>query len=241
MGIDLNSVSCHLGGKEVFRDLSLAIPTDSLTALIGPSGSGKSVLLKMLAGVYPISGGSIDGLEVESDKSTEREKRTIGMLFGEGALFDSMSVLDNVALPLIEASGSRINKRDAEQRAFNILEEVGLGRDFHKLPGQLSGGMRRRVALARAIVGEPDIALLDEPTGGLDPVTSNIIIQLILKLQEQIGTQLVVVSHDLRRLLPVAKFTVCLIAGKAGYVGKTDHIAEASEDVRNFVSKRYDL
>jgi phospholipid/cholesterol/gamma-HCH transport system ATP-binding protein len=181
--VDLNK---SFGSQEVLKDLNLTIPTGKTTVIIGGSGGGKSVLLKHIIGLIRPDSGEIWIDDEEINRLRERElyriRRRFGMLFQEGALFDSMTVGENVAFPLREhhkmSSYSEITKVVAEKLAL-----VGLSGIEEKMPSELSGGMRKRVALARAIALEPDIMLFDEPTTGLDPIMTASIDQLVIDTQ----------------------------------------------------------
>src|SRR5207244_3998957 len=148
----------------------------------------------------------------------------VGLMFQEGALFDSLNVLDNVAFPLVNGRVPttilpKKVQEEVREKVMKILARVGLSRAVHKMPGQLSGGMRRRVALARALVSKPTLVLLDDPTSGLDPVASSIIMDLIVELHREYQPTTLMVSHDLRRLLPVVDRIVALFNGKICFSG----------------------
>ncbi len=218
-------------GRPVLRGVNVSFGRGELIGLIGPSGGGKSVLLKILGGVLEADYG-----EVDREGASE-----IGFLFQEGALFDSMNVLDNVAFPLREAHPD-LNYQQRMERAYQALVGVGLGKDYKKLPGQLSGGMRRRVALARAVVARPALVLLDDPTGGLDPVAASVIMKLIRDLHRDFGSTIIIVSHDLRRLLPVVPRVLGLFGGRITVDCEPEKLPqEAESGVIKFVETRYDF
>jgi len=210
------------------------------TALIGPDGSGKSTLLKILAGLLKCERGAITGVPDDLEHSgggRHREGRVagqeIGLLFPEGALFDSLSVFDNVAFPLVDGRVPSMTLPLAERKVVHdkveiILSAVGLSAHSEKLPGQLSGGMRRRVALARALVGRPPVLLLDDPTAGLDPVASQVIMQLIERMHAEYHPTTVLVSHDLRRLLPISDEIVAMFNGQVIYNGPRNLLAASA-------------
>lgn len=244
-GVFLKGVGRAFGSNTVLRDVSFHLQPGEFVGLVGPSGGGKSVLLKILGKVTPPSWGVIeyrgDG-EADSDLS-------VGFLFQEGALFDSMSVIDNVAFPLTHGgatrdgnSSARCSRITAYERAFEILREVGLAKAYQKLPGQLSGGMRRRVGIARALVNRPDLVLLDDPTGGLDPVAARVIIDLIQELHQHYRPTVVLVSHDIRRLLPSVERVLGLFDGRIRCdVAPQALRAEAPTDVVAFLATRFDF
>lgn len=257
----LENVSKAFDRRIVLTDINLAIRRGITTGIVGPSGGGKSVLLKIIADVYQPDSGclafeNIDKSSDGIDAAPSDRKPIIGFAFQEGALFDSISVIQNVAFPLIESgreSGREIGRisgntpaftrttlKSAYLRAAEMLEKVGLGNHLAKHPGQLSGGMRRRVAIARALVASPELVLLDDPTGGLDPVTSSKIMDLIVKLQDELKSTLIIVSHDIRRLIPNIDQLVALFDGR---VVANLHSAELPDgaplSVVNFLSRRY--
>ena len=222
------------GEHPILNGVSFELVKGSITGLVGPSGGGKSVLLKILGAVLPPDAGRVEFLGVGKASAA----RT-GFLFQEGALFDSMTVLENVAFPLA-ALGEDFESRS--EKAYRILSEVGLGEAFAKYPGQLSGGMRRRVGLARALVANPEIVLLDDPTGGLDPVAASIIMNLIKRLHELYRPTVVLVSHDLRRLLPNVQRVLCLFDGAIVTDCEPENLIRlAPEQVVSFLRTRFDF
>lgn len=224
---------------EVLCGVDLVLPQGEILGLIGPSGGGKSVLLKILGGVSEPDSGSFDRAGILPEE--------VSLMFQEGALFDSLSVFDNVAFPLVKGRVPSVNlphelKHEVAQRVGAILERVGLSAAAHKMPGQISGGMRRRVSLARALVCRPKLLLLDDPTSGLDPVASSVIMNLILELHKQVRATTVIVSHDLRRLLPVVDQVAGLFHGRISFCGSTSALARESDpEIKAFVSCRFDL
>jgi phospholipid/cholesterol/gamma-HCH transport system ATP-binding protein len=236
----VNNVYRSFGDKEVLRGVTVTLKPATITGLIGPSGGGKSILLKIIANTARATSGSVEfdeGLSVGD----------VGLMFQEGALFDSLSVYDNVAFPLV---GGKVptNSLPAEQRervcdkVSEILARVGLTRAAYKMPGQISGGMRRRVSLARALVARPRILLLDDPTSGLDPVASSVIMDLIVGLHREYKPITVIVSHDLRRLLPVAERLLALFDGVISFDGSLEDLRQgAPASIRSFVSCRFEL
>ena len=236
----VNNVYRNFGDKEVLKGVTVTLKPASICGLIGPSGGGKSILLKIIANTCRASSGTVDfdeGLGLND----------VGLMFQEGALFDSLSVYDNVAFPLV---GGKVptTSLPAEQREIvcdkvsEILARVGLTAAAYKMPGQISGGMRRRVSLARALVGRPRILLLDDPTSGLDPVASSVIMDLILDLHREYKPITLIVSHDLRRLLPIVERLIALFDGGIAFDGTLDDLrAGAPASVRSFVSCRFEL
>ncbi|MCB0330043.1 MAG: ATP-binding cassette domain-containing protein [Bdellovibrionales bacterium] len=226
-------------GADVLCGVDLTLHDKEIVGLIGPSGSGKSVLLKTLSRVIPPTSGEISTFLSDGEE--------VSFMFQEGALFDSVSVLDNVAFPLV---GGRVPcsslsfrvRKTVCKKVGAILDKVGLSSHSHKFPAQLSGGMRRRVSLARALVNEPEIALLDDPTSGLDPVASSVIMKLIEELHSTFNTSMILVSHDLRRLIPVCSRIIALFDGKVVFDGTVEELRSTAPDyVQQFVRCRYDL
>lgn len=226
------------GRLSVLKSVSFGIEPGQIYGLIGPSAGGKSVLLKILAGVLEADAGEI--------KYGSIDLTDIGLMFQEGALFDSLTAFENVAFPLIAgdlpvAARSTIELKELTDKVAWILDRVGLAKAHNKVPGQLSGGMRKRLALARALVCRPPLVLLDDPTSGLDPVASAVIMQLIVEIQKDYKPTMLVVSHDLRRLLPVVDSVVALFDGEIVYEGPSANLKLSPDNVRHFVECRYDL
>lgn len=226
------------GENEILRGVSFAVPRGKTTVILGGSGAGKSVLLKHLNGLLrPISGCvRVEGADLTllSERELRPIRRRIGVLFQDGALFDSMSVGENVAFPLRE-NGERDESRIAE-RVDEVLRLVGLRGEEKKRSDTLSGGMRKRVSLARAIAPRPDCLLYDEPTAGLDPILSESISQLIRRLQEELEITSVMVTHHLGAMRLVADQVVFLKEGKVRYVGSVEGLENsADESVREFL------
>ena len=196
------------GPQTVLEDISCDIPKGRITLMLGPSGTGKSVFLKHLVGLLKPDRGEIwiDGQNLPSLQSRElyRVRRKFGVLFQDGALFGSMDVYDNVAFPLREHT--RKSERDIREIVMRKLEMVGLIGAEKKLPGEISGGMKKRAGLARALVLDPEIVLFDEPDSGLDPVRTAFLNELILDLNRQLGATFIVVTHDIATARRVADY-----------------------------------
>lgn len=213
--IRLVNLHKSFGNQHVLRGLDLEIPDGSIYAIIGQSGSGKSCLLKHLIGLMRPDQGEIwiDDTEITALKgrALNRVRNRFGMLFQGGALFDSMNVYDNVAFPLREKT--RLREDEIRHKVKARLEQVGLSGTNLKFPSELSGGMRKRVALARALVSEPEILLFDEPTTGLDPIRVNAIHQLIRDLQHKFHFTVIVVSHEIPEIFSLATHVAMLHGG----------------------------
>lgn len=225
----------RFGPKEVFRGVDLDVRRGEVLALLGPSGCGKSVLLKLIIGLLPIDRGEIlwGGLHVE--RATARElalvRRNVGMVFQGAALFDSLSVADNVAYGL-RVEGRRGVKPDAvAERVAWALDAVGLADAGPLMPAELSGGMRKRVGVARTIALRPEVVLYDEPTTGLDPINSARIGDLIAALRTQLQITSVVVTHDLALASRVADRIALLHEGRVHAVGPVASIAASCDPV----------
>lgn len=192
---------------EVLRGVGFTISPRQTVVLLGETGSGKTLLLKMAAGLIRPDSGRVIVLGRDLAEMSERKlldfRRQIGFVFQEGALFDSMTVADNVAFRLREEN---TDEAEIERRVRQALEFVEMGQALEKLPGELSGGMRRRVSIARALVSRPPIVLYDSPTAGLDPVTSQVIITLILRLRDLQGVTALLATHRLQDAFALANF-----------------------------------
>jgi phospholipid/cholesterol/gamma-HCH transport system ATP-binding protein len=214
--IRLVNINKSFNSQQVLRDLNLTIPSGQTTVIIGLSGGGKSVLLKHIMGLIRPDSGEIwvDHEEINRLKQRDlyRVRKRFGMLFQEGALFDSMSVGENVAFPIREHK--RMSHSEIEKLVCEKLSLVGLSGIEAKMPSELSGGMRKRVALARAIALDPDIMLFDEPTTGLDPIMTAAIDQLIIETQKRFQMTCVVISHDIQSVFRIAHNIVMLYEGK---------------------------
>jgi phospholipid/cholesterol/gamma-HCH transport system ATP-binding protein len=211
--IGLCDLTVNFGRQPVLRDLSLTIPRRQTLAIIGESGCGKTVLLKHIIGLlFPSSGHVMfDGQRIDSlnDKELTALRGRFGFLFQNAALFDSMTVADNIAFPLKETSSMRAEK--IGQIVAERLKQVGLPNTvLGKRPAQLSGGMRKRVGLARALVMSPEVLLYDEPTTGLDPIVSDVINELIMRTRDQNAVTSIVVTHDMKTAQKVADRVVML-------------------------------
>jgi len=226
-------VTKSFGRQPVLRGISIDVPRGRTTVILGPSGCGKSVLLKHIVGLLRPDSGEVwfDGHRIDrlSEAKLGPFRRQIGFLFQQSALFDSMSVLDNVAFPLAEHT--ELDRRERETRVFRTLAMVGLADSASKMPADLSGGQRKRVALARAIVLEPKLILYDEPTTGLDPIRSDIINELIMRLQERLHMTSIVVTHDLLSAFKVASNMIMLHEGKVVLSGPPELFQNSTDPI----------
>jgi phospholipid/cholesterol/gamma-HCH transport system ATP-binding protein len=201
-------VSIGFEGKKVLENISFRVFPGDTRILLGPAGSGKSVLLKLANGLMRPDSGTITVFGEEINTMREEQlfqlRGRIGMVFQEGALFDSLTVRDNVAYRLIE---QKVPEEEVTRRVLEALRFVELEQTVDKFPSQLSGGMRRRVAIARAIVNRPDLILYDSPTGGLDPITSTTIVELVMKQRDVYHTSSLLVTHRLQDAFALATHT----------------------------------
>lgn len=229
---ELEGVYRAFGSRGILQGVDLRIPKGSITVVLGGSGAGKSVLLKHLNGLIRPERGIIrmDGMEIQDRE--ERElltlRKRIGILFQDGALFDSLTVGENVAFPLAEAGEKSADEIDRE--VTEVLELVGLPGEKDKMPSHLSGGMRKRASLARAVISRPDCVLCDEPTAGLDPILSETISHLIRKLVTDRNSTAVVVTHDLGAMKIMADHIVFLREGKVCFAGNLEELENSHDE-----------
>lgn len=224
-------------GKVVLDGVDLNVPRGTLVCVLGKSGTGKSVLLKCIAGVLRPDGGEIcfDGKPLRPGNSRERAefRERCSYLFQSNALFDSLSTLENVMLPLEQTTAMR--RRDITARARDVLRALELDEFRDRFPSQLSGGMQKRLALARALVTRPELVLFDEPTAGLDPLRRNAVFSMITRYQVELGFTAVVVTHDLDEALVAADRVALLDEGRMRFAGTPEEFrASRDPSVRGF-------
>ena len=241
--IRLTSVSKGFGALSVLRRLDLAVPSGQTLAVIGRSGSGKSVLLKCVAGLLDADAGSVrvgeDDVGEADARTLRRIRSRMGYVFQFAALFDSMTIGENVEAPLRREG---VPSADARRRADEVLDRVGLADTRNSLPAELSGGMRKRAGIARAVVSEPEYLLYDEPTTGLDPVTTAVIDDLMLDLKQDLGATSIMVTHDIRSALRVADRVALLHEGRLHTEGTPREIRDSDDPlVRAFVEGKSEL
>ena len=239
--IRFDGVSKSFGQRAVLRDISFAVQSGTAYVLLGRSGTGKSVTLKLICGLIKPDVGSIgvggkDITRLDSSEMTPIRKR-IGFLFQSAALFDSISVGENVAFPLRRHTDQP--DKMVRERAQSILETLGLGKEYNSMPSNLSGGMRKRAGLARALVMEPSILLVDEPSAGLDPITSSEIDDLLVAIKKDNKATLVVVTHNIPSARVIADRMAFLDDGRILAEGTAEELGQSEHPmVRDFMKSR---
>jgi len=240
--ITLKQISKSFGQQKILDQLDLTLESKKITCIIGRSGGGKSVLLKHIIGLIKPDSGQIfvDDIDISTLNESELNdiRKNFGMLFQDAALFDSMTVGENVAFPLKEHR--RLPKKEMEQIITDKLLQVGLTGVTKKMPSELSGGMRKRVGLARALALDPKIILFDEPTTGLDPIMCDAIDRLIVKTQQNTGSTCVVISHDIESTFKIAHRIAMLYKGQIIAYGSPEDIQSSSNPVlKQFIEGKY--
>jgi len=236
--VQVQNVVKRYGTRTILDKINLDVKTGETLVILGGSGSGKSTLLRLMAGLIPYSEGKVVGLgkclDQMSDDELHEYRKSVGILFQSGALFNSMSVADNVALPLREHTD--LAEETIEIMVKIKLELVGLREHSDKMPAELSGGMKKRAGLARALSLDPKILFYDEPSAGLDPVTSTEIDMLIIKLNKLLGVTSVVVTHEMDSAFRIADRMVLLDRGKFIVSGTSDEMKNSTDPlVKQFV------
>ena len=221
--IEINNLQKSFDSQEVLRDVSLKLFNGENLVVLGKSGTGKSVLIKCIVGLLNSYGGTITvfnkNLTTLNRKEWDELRQKIGFLFQSGALYDSMTVKQNLEFPLRRIK-KNLTEKEISEKVNDVLENVGLADALHKMPSQLSGGMRKRISLARSIVVDPLIMLYDEPTTGLDPVTSDEISSLINDVQKKYKTSSIIITHDIKCARNTANRIIMLHEGAVYKEGK---------------------
>ena len=230
--VELIDVHKSFEGTPVLRGVSLTLPKGETHVVMGGSGSGKTVMLRLTAGLIRPDAGQIRLFGTHIERLSEEEllplRRRLGYVFQGAALFDSLSVYENVAYPLREHR--RLSEEEIRARVVHVLSLVGLGEEvLGLLPAELSGGMRKRVGIARAIVGEPEVLLFDEPTAGLDPTNSKLVVELIARLREGVCDTAMVVTHDLDVAKAIADRVSILMNGRFAVSGPLSAVLESRD------------
>ena len=231
------------GDNHVLKGITLSIPERTTYVVLGGSGSGKTVLLKHVIGLFKPDRGKVRvrGIEISAlaGKALTEARQMFGMVFQGAALFDSMTVFENVAFPLAEKRwGERLRQDEIHARVVEKLKVVDLGEEvLDRWPAQLSGGMRKRVALARALVSDPQVVLYDEPTTGLDPITSDYVDGMILNAKNRLGITSMVISHDIASAFRVADRLAVLYDGHLAAEGTPEEVRQSTHPfVQRFLS-----
>ncbi len=236
--IEVADVHIGFGHQPLLRGVSLQIPPGTRYGIMGPAACGKSVLLKLFCGLLRVDAGriSIDGRDIThlSEAELMPIRNRIGMQFQNYALFDFMTVAENAAFPLVRRGG--FSEAEIADRVADRLRKVGLAGSENKMPSELSGGMKKRLSIARATIAKPDLVIYDEPSAGLDPVTTSKIYDLLLADQEETGATVVAVSSDVPALAAFTQTIGMLYDGRICYQGPSDSISDANDPVvRQFV------
>ncbi len=236
--IEIKNLYKSFGHQQVLKGVNLVINEGEVTAVIGRSGGGKSVLLKHIIRLLKPDSGSIiikgEDITKLTGKKLDEIRSDIGVVFQGGALFDSMTVYDNVAFPLTEKT--KLDKKEIHEKVMKALSDVGLQGMEYKYPAELSGGMRKRVALARALIGHPKIILFDEPTTGLDPILVRSIHKLIRDTQKQYEFTGLIISHEIPEIFEISDRVAMLHDGRIVEVGTPEEIQKSDNIVvKNFI------
>ena len=239
--ISLRGVTKRFGSHTVLEDISFDLPRGKISAIMGPSGTGKSVLLKNIIGLLRPEAGEIwvDGEETVrmGEKDLYRIRRKFGVLFQDGALFGSMNMYDNTAFPLREHTNK--SEKEIKEITLSKLEMVGMLDHLKKFPGEVSGGMRKRAGLARALVMDPEIVFFDEPDSGLDPVRVSYLDELTRKLQEEVGATFFIITHNIPSVMRVADYIGVLFrSGLVKFASKETMVTDDSPIIRQFLAGR---
>ncbi|HYV53511.1 MAG TPA: ATP-binding cassette domain-containing protein [Chitinophagaceae bacterium] len=230
--IEINSLKKSFGQQEVLSDVSMKLFNGENLVVLGKSGTGKSVLIKCIVGLLGYEGGTINvfGKSVTGLNRIElgELRQKIGFLFQSGALYDSMTVKHNLEFPL-RRTKRNLSEKEIDDKVKEVLENVGLADALNKMPSQLSGGMRKRISLARTIIVDPLIVLYDEPTTGLDPVTSDEISMLINDVQKKYKTSSIIITHDIECARTTADRAIMLMDGAVYLDGKLEEFEKSAD------------
>ena len=232
--INVKNLSISFGNNIILNNINLYLSKKESLVIIGKSGSGKSVLLKCLMGLLKPNFGSIEinGIDIVKSNRTDKENalKNIGVTFQNGALFDSLTVLENITFRETRFFG--FDKKLAKERALSIIQNLELDKNILELyPSELSGGMQKRVAIARAICDEPQVLFFDEPTSGLDPITGKVINNLIQKTVKQLGVSAITITHDISSIENLASRVILLDNNRIAWSGKPDDMNKSENNI----------
>jgi phospholipid/cholesterol/gamma-HCH transport system ATP-binding protein len=231
--VELSDLHLAFDGKEILRGVNLSVPARARLVVLGQSGSGKSTLLRLILGILKPTGGSVKfkGRDVAAmgRRPLNRMRQEIGMVYQNSALIGSLSVRDNLALPLEELT--RKTRAEIDALVDEKLEMVGMPDARDKMPAELSGGMRKRIGLARGIIMDPELILYDEPSAGLDPVISSVIDELIIELSEKISATSIIVTHEMDSAFKVATHMAMLFKGEIIADDTPDHFKNSDNPI----------
>ncbi|TVR67720.1 MAG: ATP-binding cassette domain-containing protein [Spirochaetaceae bacterium] len=241
--VEVQDIHKAFGSLEVLKGASMPFEEGRITAIIGQSGTGKSVLIKTIIGVMDPDRGEVffRGEEITTAPAERRReiRRNFGYLFQDSALFDSMSVYDNIAFPLVESLGMRDRKK-IRAIVEEKLEWIGLPEVGRKMPAELSGGMRKRVGLARTLAARPEVLLFDEPTTGLDPVLAESINDLIVRVNEEFGITCILITHDIQATFRISNAIGFLYEGVIQEHGTPEELSRTSHPIlRKFLTNSF--
>ena len=239
--IEVNNLHISFGNEKVLNGVSFSVFKGENLVILGESGTGKSVLIKCITELLIPDEGTIMVLNKDVNAVDQKElaelRKKIGFLFQSGALYDSMTVKENLEFPLVRMK-KRLRKQEMEEKIENVLENVGLKHALHKMPAELSGGMRKRIALARTLIADPEIMLYDEPTTGLDPITSTEISNLINDVKEKYHTSSIIITHDMDCAKRVADRIIMLKHGQVYAEGKYEEFENTDDRwIQSFLGK----
>ncbi len=227
--------------REVLKNISFEVANKEILAVMGSSGGGKTTLLRCISGLIRASQGEIEVAGVSVLDKPEEARRHMGMVFQSSALFDFLNVGDNVRFG-VERLKYNVKRKEVDRMVSNALAKVGLSEDSRKMPDEISGGMRKRVGMARALVLEPDVMLYDEPTTGLDPITTYAIDELVVEIRNTLGTSAILVSHDLTSVMRTSDRVAFLHDGEMVYLGEPAGFVKSDHpSIREVVEKSQSL
>ncbi|MCP4213448.1 MAG: ATP-binding cassette domain-containing protein [bacterium] len=234
--VRVQQLNVGYGRQVVVQELDFAIDKGEITVILGKSGCGKSTILKTLIGLLPPMGGEVfffgEKIDFASEDALSALYKRIGVLYQNSALLNSLTLYQNVALP-INMQFPHFPAEIEQEMVYSRLSQVGLAESMHKFPAELSGGMRKRAALARAMILDPDIIFCDEPSAGLDPITADGLDELMLDLSRHLGITLVVVTHELRSIAKISDNAMVLNDGKLHYFGKYNEMFQKNDSFIN--------